>query len=423
MKNYNKDTLCVRGGYKPNVGEPMVYPLVQSTTFKYEDPDLVADIFDLKVDGHMYSRISNPTVENFEEKIAYLEGGVGAVAVSSGQSAILLAILNICKSGDNIISVSSLYGGTYNLFNITLRNFGIETKFVSNNDDKEYILSLVDENTKAIYGETIGNPGLDILDFKKLSEIAKKGDIPFIVDNTVASPYLCNPINFGANIVIHSTSKYIDGHAVALGGIVVDCGNFNWDNGKYPLLCDGDVSCHDIKYVEEFRESAYITKLRASMLRDLGSTMSPFNAFLSNLGVETLHLRMKKHSKNALVLAKYLENHEKVSWVNYPYLESRADYKNVKTYLKGGSGILTFGIKGGINEAKTFIKSLKLVDLAIHLGFNKTSVLHPASTTHSQLSDEDKIKCGVSLEMIRVSVGIEEIDDLINDFDIALKEI
>lgn len=421
-KNYSKKTLCIRGGYEPKIGEPMALPIIQSTTFRYEDPDLVADLFDLKQEGHMYTRISNPTVEAFEKKLAQLEDGVGAVAVSSGQSAVLLAILNICKAGDNIIASSSLYGGTYNLLNITLRNLGINTTFVNLDASEDDILALVDENTKLIYGEIIGNPGLDIFDFEKFSSVCKKANLPLVIDNTLASPYLCNPFEFGANIVVHSTSKYIDGHAVALGGAIVDGGNFNWDNGKFSELVEPDPSYHGIKYVERFKESAYITKLRVALLRDLGNCMSPFNAFLTNLGLETLHLRMEKHSQNTLELAKYLQNHEKVSWVSYPLLQTQKDYDKAKVYFKNGaSGVLTFGIKGGLKEAKEFIKSLKLVNLAVHLGFNKTSVLHPASTTHRQLSEKEQIKCGVSPDLIRVSVGIEDINDLKNDFNQALE--
>lgn len=423
-KNYNKETLCVRGGYKPKVGEPMALPITQSTTFKYEDPDLVKDLFDLKADGHMYTRISNPTNEAFENKLSKLEGGVGCVSTSSGQSAVLLAVLNICKSGDNIISSSSLYGGTFNLFNITLRNLGINTVFIDKNATEEEILELVNDKTKLIYGETIGNPGLDMLDFDKLSNVCKKVGLPLFVDNTLPSPYLCNPFKHGANVVIHSTSKYIDGHAVALGGAIIDGGNFNWDNGRFSELVNPDPSYHGLKYVENFKEAAYITKLRVSMLRDLGNSMSPFNAFLSDLGLETLHLRMEKHSQNALELAKYLQNHDKVSWVSYPLLETQIDYENAKKYLpNGGGGILTFGIKGGLYEAKSFIKNLKLADLAIHLGFTKTSVLHPASTTHGQLTEEEQIKCGVGQDLIRVSVGIENIVDLINDFNQALEGV
>lgn len=421
-KNYSKETLCIRGGYEPEIGEPMSLPIVQSTTFRYKNPDEVADLFDLKTQGHMYSRISNPTVEAFEKKITQLEGGVGSVATSSGQSATLLAVLNICKAGQNIISSSSLYGGTYNLFNITLRNLGIETRFINQDDSEEEILKLVDENTKLIFGEILSNPGLSIFDFEKFSSISKKSDIPLIIDNTVATPYLCNPFNHGANIIIHSTSKYIDGHATALGGVVVDGGNFNWDNDKFSELVEPDPSYHGIKYVESFKESAYITKLRVSMLRDLGSCMSPFNAFLSNQGLETLHLRMERHSSNALTLAKYLQNHEKVSWVNYPKLNDNNNLSS-KYLEKGTGGILTFGIKGGVKEAKEFIKNLELVDLAVHLGFNKTSVLHPASTTHSQLSEEEQLSCNVTPDMIRVSVGIENIEDLIKDFDNSLGQI
>lgn len=421
-KNYSKETLCIRGGYEPEIGDPMALPIVQSTTFRYKDPDEVADLFDLKKEGHMYTRISNPTVEAFEKKINSLENGVGAVAMSSGQSAILLAVLNICKAGQNIISSSSLYGGTYNLFNITLRNLGIETRFINQDASEEEILKLVDENTRLIFGEILSNPGLSIFDFEKFANISEKADLPLVIDNTVATPYLCNPFKYGANIIIHSTSKYIDGHATALGGVVVDGGNFNWDNNKFSELVEPDPSYHGIKYVETFKESAYITKLRVSMLRDLGSCMSPFNAFLSNQGLETIHLRMERHCTNALSLANYLQNHDKVSWVNYPKICDTNDL-SFKYLEKGTGGVLTFGIKGGVKEAKEFIKNLELVDLAVHLGFNKTSVLHPASTTHSQLSEEEQLNCNVTPDMIRVSVGIENIQDIINDFENSLAKI
>lgn len=422
--NWSFGTTCIQGGYEPKTGEPRVLPIVQSTTYKYEDPDFVADLFDLKADGHMYTRISNPTVDAFEKKFAKLEGGVGAVATSSGQSAILLAILNICKAGDHIISAATLYGGTFNLFDINLKKMGIEVTFVDPEASYEEIIAQAKDNTKVIYGETIGNPGLNILDCDKFSKIAKELKVPFIIDNTVTTPYLFKAFEHGANIVVHSTSKYSDGHAVALGGIVVDGGNFNWDNGNFPDLVEPDPSYHGIKYVERFKEAAYITKLRVTLLRDMGCTPSPFNAFLTNLGLETLHLRMDRHSSNALGLAKYLSNHEKVSWVNYPLLEGTKYYDKAKEYFpKGASGVLTFGIKGGVEAAKKLTKELKMVALVVHLGDARTSLLHPASTTHSQLSEEDQIKAGVGPDLIRVSVGIEDQEDIIKDFQQALSKI
>lgn len=423
-KNLNQGTICVQGGYEPKSGEPRVLPIYQSTSYKFDDPETVANLFDLKEAGHLYSRISNPTLEALEKKFTSLEHGVGAVAVSSGQSAILLSILNLCNAGDNIVSAVTLYGGTFNLFNITLRNWGIETRFFDPEASEEEISKLIDSNTKVIYGETIGNPGLNVLDFEKFSKVARENKIPFIVDNTVASPCICNPIDLGANIVVHSTSKYSDGHATALGGIIIDGGNFNWDNGKFTSLVEPDPSYHGIKYVESFGEAAYITKLRVTLLRDFGCTLSPFNGFLTNLGLETLHLRIKKHSENALVLAKYLENNEHVNWVNYPFLESDKNYNRAKEIFNGGaSGLLTFGIKGGASAAKKFTKALNLVTLVVHLGDARTTLLHPASTTHSQLSEEEQIASGVLPDLIRVSVGIEEIEDVINDFKQAFEVI
>ncbi|EQB89980.1 O-acetylhomoserine (thiol)-lyase [Clostridium punense] len=421
---WKKETLCVQGGYAPKVGEPRISPIVQSTTYKYEDPDHLAEIFDLKASGHMYSRISNPTISALEEKISLLEKGVGALATASGQSATLISILNICSSGDHILSTSTLYGGTFTLFSSSLKKFGIHVTFVDPNLSVEEILTYGTENTKAIFAETISNPSLNILDFEKFSKIAKTLDVPFIVDNTFPTPILCNPFDHGANIVIHSATKYIDGHGCSLGGIVVDGGNFDWSNGKFPQLTEPDPSYHGISYVKEFKELAYITKARVHLLRDLGTTLSPFNGFLLNLGLDTLSVRMERHSENALALATFLSSHPKVGWVNYPNLPGGPSYGLSKKYLPlGGSGILTFGIKGGRVTAKEFIKNLTLAALVVHLGDVRTSVIHPASTTHRQLSDEELEASGVSSDLIRVSVGIEHIEDLINDFDKALNKL
>lgn len=422
LKELSFETKCIQEGYKPKVGEPRILPIVQNTTYYYEDPDYVGELFDLAREGHMYSRISNPTVAALEEKFTALEGGVGAVATSSGQSATILAILNICKAGDHIVASSTLYGGTFNLFNITLRDLGINTTFVNPEASEEDILKVITSNTKLIFGETIGNPSLNILDFEKFSSVAQKASIPFIVDNTLATPYHCTPLKLGANIVINSTTKYADGHASAIGGIIIDGGNFNWDNGKFKDMVEEDLSYHGLKYFNTFKEKAYITKLRVKLLRDIGNIMAPFNAFLTNLGLETLHLRMKAHSENALTLAKYLQKNPKIAWVNYPYLENNKDIHKNKKYLRNGaSGVLTFGINGSTDEIKEFIKSLKLAALVIHVGDARTSVLHPSSTTHRQLSIEEQISAGVSPEMIRVSVGIENINDIINDFQQALE--
>lgn len=423
-KEWKQGTLCIQGGYSPKPGETRTLPIYQAATYKYEDPDHLAALFNLEAEGHLYSRISNPTVNALEEKFAKLQGGVGAVATSSGQSAVLLAVLNICKVGDHIVSASSLYGGTINLFTVNLKKFGIDVTFVDPEASEEEILSATRENTKLIYGETIGNPGLNILDFDKFSNVSKKIGVPFMVDNTVATPYHCNPFKHGANIVVHSTTKYSEGHAQTIGGIIVDGGNFNWDNGKFNDFVEPDPSYHGMKYVETFGNAAYIVKLRVTLLRDLGACQSPFNAYLTNLGLETLHLRMERHSKNALEVSQWLSKNEKIAWVNYPYLEESREYDRAKKYLDGGaSGLLTFGIKGGIEEAKKFTKALNLVALVVTLGDARSCILHPATTTHSQLSEEEQISSGVTKDMLRLSVGIEEAVDIIEDIKQALESI
>lgn len=421
---WKKGTICIQGGYAPKAGEPRVLPIFQTATYKYDDPDQLEKLFNLGAEGHLYSRISNPTVGALEEKFAKLQGGIGAVATSSGQAALLYAILNICSAGDHIISSASLYGGTVNLFTVNLKRMGIDVTFVNPEASQEEILSCAKENTKVIYGETIGNPGLDILDFNKFAEVARKLEIPFIVDNTVGTPYLCNPFEHGANVVVHSTTKYADGHAQSIGGIVVDGGNFNWANGKFKDFTEPDASYHGLRYVESFGNAAYITKLRVTLGRDLGACQSPFNAYLTNLGLETLHLRMERHSQNALDLAKWLEKHPKIRWVNYPYIETSSQYDKAKKYLKGGgSGLLTFGINGGIEDAKRFAKSLNLVALVVTLGDVRSCLLHPATTTHSQLSEKEQIASGVTPDLMRVSIGVEDIRDIISDFEQALESI
>ena len=417
-------TLQIHGGQEPDsaTGSRAV-PIYQTTSYCFDSVQYGADLFALKEEGHIYSRISNPTVQVFEDRMALLEGGVGAVAFSSGMGAINAAILNIMKAGDEIVAAPTLYGGTYNLLSNMLPKFGIKVHFV-NPDDPESFRAAINENTRLVYAETIGNPGLNILDFDKFSKVAKKLDVPFIVDNTVATPIHCNPLKLGANIVIHSTSKYSDGHAQALGGIIVDGGNFNWDNGKFNEFVDPDPSYHGLSYVKTFKEAAYITKLRVTLIRDLGGIQTPFNAYLTNLGLETLELRMERHSKNALEIAKWLINHPKITWVNYPYLEGSSEYEKAQKYLNGGaSGILTFGVKGGIPAAKTLMKELKLVALVVHLGDARTSLLHPATTTHNQLNEEEQRIAGVAPDLIRFSVGIERVEDIIADLDRALEKI
>lgn len=424
MKNYKIETQCVQGTYKPKSGEPRVLPIAQSTTYQYYDSDDVADLFDLKSATHMYSRISNPTVSEFENKIALLEGGIGALGASSGQAATTLAILNICQAGDHILSSSTIYGGTYNLFAVTFKKMGIHVTFINPDASYEEIVGAAKPSTKVLFGETIGNPGLNILDFAKFSKAAKAIDVPFIVDNTLATPILCRPFEHGVDIIIHSTTKYTDGHATSVGGVIIDGGSFNWDNGKFPELVEPDPSYHGIQYVRDFGKAAYITKARVQLLRDLGATMSPFSAFLFHLGLETLHLRMERHCSNALKLAEFLSGHPGVSWVSYPLLKNHKTYELAQKYLlEGGSGILTFGIKGGAKAGKELIKHLDLVAMVVHLGDLRTSILHPASTTHRQLTEEQQISAGVLPDLIRVSVGLENIDDVINDFDKAIRAV
>lgn len=423
-KDFKIETQLVQSLGKFTEGEPRVYPIVQSTTYNYTSPEVLADLFDLKAEGHMYSRISNPTVEVFENKMAVLEKGVGALAVGSGQSANTIAVLNICKAGDHIVCLSTVYGGTVNLFGSTLRNLGIETTFVSPEASEEEIKNCFKENTKILFGETLGNPEINVLDFEKIAKIAREKDVPFIVDNTLATPYLCNPIEYGANIVTHSATKYIDGQATALGGVIIDGGNYNWDNGKFSCLVDPDPSYHNLSYYKTFGKSAYIVKARATMLRDFGTVLSPFNAFIFNRGLETLHIRMERHSENAFKVAKFLENNSKIAWINYPKLESHYSHSLAEKYLKKGcSGIILVGIKGGKENAMKFIRGLSWIKSVIHLGDSRTCVLHPASTTHRQLTEEEQIKAGVLPEAIRINVGIENIEDILNDIKRGLENI
>ncbi len=424
MTKYRFNTNCVQGTYRPKPGEPRVLPIVQSTTFSFDDSDYVADLFDLKVGGSFYTRIGNPTTDGFEGKMNLLEGGVGALALSSGQSASFFAIINICQAGDHVISSSNIYGGTFNLFDVSLRKLGIDFTFVDPDSSEEEILACAKPNTKALFGETIANPGMNILDFAKFASAAEKLSVPFIVDNTLATPFLCRPFEHGANIIVHSSTKYTDGHATSVGGIIIDGGNFNWDNGKFPGLTEPDPSYHGLIYTEAAGPAAYITKARVQLLRDYGCTPSPFNAFLFHLGLETLHLRMERHSENALKLAEFLSSHPCVEWVKYPSLAGDPYFELAQKYLpKGAGGILSFGIKGGAEAGKGLIKHLDLVHLVVHLGDLRTSILHPASTTHRQLSEQQQIEAGILPEMIRVSVGIEDIEDIIADFDKALSAV
>lgn len=423
-ENWNLETMAVQGAYVASNAEPRVLPLYQSTTYRYDTCEELAKVFDLEQNTFMYTRLGNPTNDAFEKKMAAMEGGIGALATASGMAATTLAVLNICKAGDSMLASSTIYGGSYTLFTTTFKNLGIDVIMFDPDISKEEIIALAKPNTKAVFGETIGNPLVNVIDFEKFSAVAKELEIPFMVDNTFATPCLCKPLEYGANIVLHSTTKYIDGHASCVGGIIIDGGNFNWENGKFPELVEPDESYHGLSYTKSFGNAAYITKARVQLMRNTGMVPSPFNSYLTNIGCETLHLRMERHSENALELANYLKNHTMCSWVKYPGLEGDAYYELAKKYLpKGASGVLTFGVKGGRDAGRKFINSLKMVSLVTHVADVRSCVLQPASTTHRQLSDEELISCGVSPDMIRFSVGIENTKDIIADFEQAFEAI
>lgn len=424
MSNFKIETKCAQSGYEPKNGEPRVLPIYQSTTFKYDSAEHLGKLFDLEAPGHMYSRISNPTLDHVEAKISDLEGGVGSVLTTSGQMANLLAILNITSAGQNFISLSSIYGGTVNLFAVTLKRLGIDVRFVTPEMTDEEIDALFDENTRLVFGETIANPALCVLDIERYADIAHKHGVPLMVDNTFATPILCRPFEFGADIVIHSTTKYMDGHATIVGGVVVDSGKFNWDNGKFPELTEPDESYHGVVYTERFGNAAFITKLRVQLVRDFGVATSAMNAFLLNMGLETLHLRMERHCENAMKVAEFLENNDKIAWVNYPKLKSNEYYDLAEKYLPNGAcGVISFGIKGGREAAVKFMDSLKLAAIVVHVADLRTCVLHPASTTHRQLTEEQLVDAGIGSDLIRMSVGIENADDIIEDIKQALNEV
>lgn len=424
MNQFRLETMALHAGYEPKNGEPRVLPIVQSTTYKYDNAQQVADWFDLKAGGHIYSRLSNPTVCALESKIAALEGGVAAVCTSSGQSASMLSVLNIASAGDHLICASVVYGGTYNLFSYTMKKMGISVTFVDVNAPLSELKKAVRKETKCVFAETLSNPKAVVLDIEKFARLAHEADVPLIVDNTFATPALCRPLEWGADIVTHSCSKYLDGHAVALGGIVVDGGKFDWKNGKFPELCEPDPSYHGTVFTEWFGASAYAVKLRAQLIRDIGNYLSPMNAFLINLGTETLPLRMERHSENALKLAQWLSENDSVEWVRYPGLPGSEDYELAKKYLpKGCSGVFTAGIKGGRDGVERFMNALKVASIAVHVADIRTLVLHPASMTHRQLTDEQQREAGITPEMIRISVGLENIDDIIADFEQALKAV
>ncbi len=419
----NDDTILLHGGHEPDSSSySRAVPIYQTTSYQFKDTEHAANLFGLKEFGNIYSRIMNPTNDVLEKRVALLEGGVGALAVASGQAAETIAILNIAQNGDEIVSADNLYGGTYTLFNNTFERFGIKVKFVKS-EDLDGFKKAITQKTKAIYAESIGNPKLDITDIKSLAEIAHTNGIPLIIDNTV-TPYLLKPFDYGADIITYSATKFIGGHGTSIGGLIVDSGNFNWDNGKFPLIADPDPSYHGMDFIEAFiavGNIAYILKARVKLLRDMGPCLSPFNSFLLLQGLETLHLRIVRHSENALEVAKFLEDDPKVNWVNYPGLASSKENEKAKRYLKRGAGaIIGFGIKGGIEAGKKFINSLGLVSHLANVGDAKTLAIHPASTTHQQLSEEEQITTGVTSDFIRLSVGIEDISDIISDIKQAL---
>lgn len=419
------DSLCVQGAYEPKNGEPRVIPIVQSTTFKYESSQAMGDLFDLKAPGYFYTRLQNPTNDYAAAKIAALEGGVAGMLTSSGQAANFYAIFNVAQAGDHIVSSSAIYGGTFNLFNVTMKKLGIDFTFIAPHATEEEIQAAIQPNTKAIFGETISNPSLDVLDIETFAKVAHKNGIPLIIDNTFATPINCRPFEFGADIVTHSTTKYMEGHASTIGGAIVDSGNFDWtQNDKFPGLTTPDDSYHGIVYTDAFGKGAYITKATVQLMRDLGSIQGPQNAFLVNLGLETLHLRMPRHCENALKVAKYLKSNDKITWVKCAMLEDDDQHDLAVKYMpKGTCGVVSFGIKGGREAATKFMDSLKLAAIVTHVADARTCCLHPASTTHRQLSDKQLEECGVSPDLIRFSCGIEDADDIIADIEQALNQI
>jgi len=415
----------VQGAYRPKNGEPRVLPIVQSTTYKYDSSVEMGDLFDLKKSGYFYSRLQNPTNDTVAAKITMLEGGVAGMLTSSGQTANFYAVFNIAQAGDHIVSSSAIYGGTYNLFNVTMRKLGIDFTFVSPDATEEEIQAAFKPNTKAVFGETISNPSLDILDIERFAKVAHKNGVPLIVDNTFATPINCRVFDWGVDIVTHSTTKYMEGHASTIGGVIVDSGNFDWtQNDKFPGLTTPDESYHGITYSDTFGKGAYITKATVQLMRDLGSMPSPHDAFLLNVGLESLHLRVARHCENAKKVAEYLKNHDKITWVNCAMLEDDKQYAKAQKYMPNGTcGVVSFGIKGGRAAATKFMDSLKLAAIVTHVADARSCCLHPASTTHRQLTDEQLKECGVTPDLIRFSCGIEDCEDIIADIEQALAQI
>ena len=423
MSQFSKETICIQSGWKPTKGEPRVLPIIQSTTFKYDTSEQMGRLFDLEDSGYFYTRLQNPTNDFVAQKICELEGGVAAMLTSSGQAANYYAVFNICEAGDHVIMSSTVYGGTFNLLTVTMKKMGIECTVVNPDDSLEELNKAFRPNTKCMLAETIANPAIVVLDIEKFAEAAHSHGVPLIIDNTFATPMNCNPFKWGADIVTHSTTKYMDGHATCVGGCIVDSGNFDWmaHAEKFPGLCTPDESYHGITYAEKFGKAAYITKATAQLMRDLGSIQSPQNAFLLNLGLETLHLRMERHCSNAQKVAEFLENHEKVAWVQYPGLKSNKYYELAQKYLPNGScGVISFGLKGGRSAAEKMMDSLEIAAIVTHVADARTCVLHPASHTHRQMNDEQLIEAGVQPDLIRLSVGIENVNDIIADLEQAI---
>lgn len=421
-----KETICVQAGWKPTCGEPRILPIYQSTTFKYDTSEQMGKLFDLEASGYFYTRLQNPTNDCVAAKICELEGGVAAMLTSSGQAANNYAVFNICEAGDHVVLSSTVYGGTFNLLTVTMKKMGISCTVVDPDWPAEKIAEAFQENTKCVVAETIANPALVVLDIEKFAKLAHDHQVPLIVDNTFATPINCNPFDFGADIVTHSTTKYMDGHAATVGGAIVDSGNFDWSKypDKFPGLCSPDESYHGITYTEKFGKAAYITKATSQLMRDLGSIQAPFNAFILNLGLETLPLRMERHCSNAQAVAEFLESHEKVAWVNYPGLKSNKCYELAQKYMPNGTcGVISFGLKGGRKAAEELMDKLKLAAIVTHVADARTCVLHPASHTHRQMNDEQLKEAGVAPDLIRLSVGIENVSDIIDDLAQALEQI